>query len=268
MRWIAMVSLPVWGVSSAIAASVVTEAVGYVTIPTPVGYSLVSVPLGSKRESPSDPGTAVKLNGGSFMGKVDSGAVLERWSVLGYTSYTFVQEAGSASGAGVWTDSEGQAADVSLTVGEGLVLKNPGPQTSSIAVGYVRGYDESYPDNRAPVEPAAPGIYLRGSVLPTGGAFEDVMGHAPGEGDAFMRLTTAGVPLISRFTQNGWLDSFGNSTPGPFFTEGQSAFFDTTGGQFQNFVLPNGNVVPESGTAVLMAGAFLLISGFRERRKI
>ncbi|MES2705026.1 MAG: hypothetical protein V4726_00340 [Verrucomicrobiota bacterium] len=224
----------------------ITHPIGYVTLNYPSGYSLVNVQFGDNSLSDMSSVTVTTLLTNAIW-NLNEGSVVQRWDGTGYSSFVYHTD-------NVWTDPSGApVGGVSLQVGEGLVVWNPGPSGSLVTFGYIYGGSGEDEIVNSPVPVPPPGIYLRGGIFPVGpNSFEIIMGRPPVIGDAVMKLTASGDPLISRYTANGWVDPEGGHSA-PFLNEGESAFFDTSGGQFLNFQFPNAASLPEPGAMALMA---------------
>jgi hypothetical protein len=236
---------------------------GYTTLNYVAGYSLLNTQFGDHGTGDMSSITVTTLLSNTLW-DLNVGTVVQRWDGVDYSSFTYAAD-------GVWLDANGMpAGEVYLRVGEGLVVKNPGPSRSLVTYGYIYGGSGEDEIVNTPIPQSPPGIYLRGGIFPVGpNSFADIMGRAPVVGDAVLKLTPAGEPLISRYTSTGWVDAQGRPIT-PTVNEGESAFFDTTGRQFDQFRLPNGVVIPEPQPVILtvgvLAGWFML--GFRHRRGI
>ncbi|MDB6133433.1 MAG: hypothetical protein JWM59_1676 [Verrucomicrobiales bacterium] len=232
-----------------------THPVGYASLNYVSGYSLLNTQFADNDLNDMNSITVTTLLAGTLW-NLNPGTVVQRWNGTDYTSFIYGAD-------GMWTDTNGlPAGNVVLQVGEGLVVYNPGPAKSLTTFGYI--YGASVEDENGLVETtipeSPPGIYLRGPIFPLGpNSFQDIMGRAPVAGDAVLKLTASGISLLSRYTAAGWVDPQGRNLA-PFLSEGESAFFDTTGGQFLNFRLPDAASIPEPGamalTAMLILGWF------------
>lgn len=234
--------------------------IGYATLNYVSGYSLLNAQFGDDGTSDMFSITVTTLLSNALW-NLNVGTVVQRWDGVDYTSFIYAAD-------GIWLDASGMpAGNVAVRVGEGLAVWNPGPSRSLISYGYIYGGSGEDEIVNTPIPPSPSGIYLRGGIFPVGpNSFEDIMGRAPLVGDAVLKMKADGTPLISIYTSSGWVDPQGGRTV-PYLAEGESAFFDTTGGQFQNFRLPNGVVIPEPGPSFLVAWVLTgsLILGTRLR---
>ena len=195
---------------------------------------------------------------GSYNTALSDGDVIQKWTGSGYQNFKHY--------FGEWTDENFYpAAATTLAVGEGAVVLNFGSAGVNTFIGEVEGFISIDPVVLEPVLTPSPGIYLRGRIFPAApGTFENIMGRAPIDFDAVMKLDTAGNPLISHFMGGEWFDPLGGNTAPTLFV-GEAAFFDITGGQFGGFVLPTGVIVPEP-TSIAMVGLGLMGAFFNRRR--
>jgi hypothetical protein len=226
--------------------------VGYVNKPLPTGFTLVANPLNDI----SGGNTIVNL----FHDTLNINSIVAKWTGSGYASFTYL-------GTGQWVDqNHNPIGPVTLGVGEGAVVWNPSLAVTNTFVGQVEGYDpNTLPDTltRLPVPVAAAGIHLLGSVFPTVSTFADIIGRAPTEGDAVMKIDAAGNPLVSYFSGGLWFDPLGGNNE-PMIGVAESAFFDTTGNQFAGFALPT-TIVPEPGVAALLGLGLIALRRFARR---
>lgn len=222
--------------------------VGYVNKQLPSGFTLVANPLNDI----SGGNTIVNL----FHDTLNINSIVAKWTGSGYASFTYL-------GTGQWIDqNHNPIGPVTLGVGEGAVVWNSGPVVTNTFVGQVEGYDPNTL-TRLPVPVAAAGIHLLGSIFPTVSTFADIIGRAPTDGDAVMKIDAAGNPLVSHFTGGLWFDPQGGNDE-PMIGVAESAFFDTTGNQFAGFALPT-TIVPEPGVAALLGLGLIALRGLARR---
>lgn len=219
---------------------------GYVNKPLPTGFSLIANPLNNTLPNGN---TIVNL----FSDSLNPNSVVQKWTGNGYASYTYL-------GLSQWIDENSNPiGPVTIETGEGAVVWNSGPIITNTFVGQVEGFVD--PGGRLPVPVPPAGIYLRGSVAPIGGSgFAEIMGRAPMDGDAVLKMDPLANPLLSYFSSGDWHDPFGGNLA-PTLMVAESAFIDTTGNQFAGFTLPSGTSVPEPSSF----GIFLLgsLAGYR-----
>ncbi|HMP84921.1 MAG TPA: hypothetical protein PKA41_19695, partial [Verrucomicrobiota bacterium] len=217
----------------------------------PVGYSLVANPL--DHTSPS--GNTITNLFASGMSYVQGGNVMiSRWTGSGFQTLIYW------GGTSIWTDElSNPVTGVTLEVGEGVLVLNNSVSVTNTFVGDVAGFDFDL-IQRLPVPSVPAGIYLRGSVAPLQpSGFADIMGRAPVDYDAVMKLDAGGNSLVSYFLAGQWHDPFGGNLV-PTVNVGEAAFFDTTGGMFGSFALPSVPLVPEPATAtILLLGTLAVI---------
>lgn len=223
--------------------------VGYVNKPLPTGFSLIANPLNNTLPNGN---TIVNL----FNDSLNPNSVVQKWTGSIYASYTYL-------GLSQWIDQNNNPiGPVTIGAGEGAVVWNSGPIVTNTFVGQVEGYVD--PGGRLPVPVPPSGIYLRGSIAPIGGSsFAEIMGRAPLDGDAVLKIDVLGNPLLSYFSSGEWHDPNGGNLA-PTVEVAESAFFDTTGNQFAGFTLPSVASVPEPSALglVLLSGLF----GYRRFR--
>ena len=232
-----------------------TAAAGYINTLLPTGYSLVVNPLNNTGPM----GNTVTNLFGSYNTALSDGDVIQKWTGSGYQNFNYF-------GDGYWEDENfNPVAATTLAVGDGAVVYNSDSAGVNTFIGEVDGIISIDPIVLEPVLTPAPGIYLRGRIFPAApGTFENIMGRAPIDFDAVLKLDTAGNPLISYFMGGEWFDPLGGNTAPTLFV-GEAAFFDTTGGAFSGFVLPSGITVPEP-TAVTLGIVCLFATALRQRR--
>jgi hypothetical protein len=231
-----------------------TDPVGYSQVNYGAGYSLI----GSGLNDVNDANLSTLISG--VLGNVvPSGTTLQTYTTGDYTTYTY-------TGSGWENESGNPAEPPALAMQFGAVLHLPEPTILTYTGGVAwLVLDEPNPPVPLPVAaPYAATIHLLQNVNPVDASgFNAIIGRAPVEGDAVLQLDPSGTALISRFSGGIWSNA-GGGNAAPQIGIGHSAFFDLSGEGFDGFTLPNGSVVPEPASALLViAGAALAI---RRRR--
>lgn len=226
--------------------------VGYVNMNYPSDWSLIANPVDAGQGN--NIGT---LFGTSF----EFGTTLSLWNA-GYSTYTY-NDLGDGPD---WYDAglNPVGSTVSMAPGVGAVLYTPAtPPTITYVGNIICNLDDPLNPVRIPATPPPAGVYLLGSTFPVASStFDDIIGRPPNDLDAVLTINTAGDPTIVHFdaTNAEWQDSFYAPVAAPSVGLAQSAFFDLTGGMFENWALP----VPEPGTLSLLTFAGLTL--LRRRR--
>jgi hypothetical protein len=238
--WVPFLSL----LAAVSAPAATTGPVGYVTGFYDAGYNLVGSPFNLS----GTPGSSTLVQD-VFAAAPPAGTTFFTYLTGSYTSYTYdgvAWQNGAGTNVGPFT--------LGMQFGAILYLPEATDILYSGEVSWVTGLDESGPLVTIPVAaPYSNGIHLLANVNPVDAVgFEALIGRSPVDGDAVLRLTPSGDPLVSLFSGGLWSSD-------PTIEVGESAFFDLSGNGFSGFTLPA--VVPEPTSGLLaMTGIVLLLA--------